>query len=588
MTEYIAPVRDLRFALCELDGFEALRALPAFAEATPELVEQVLDEAGRLAAREIAPFNRSGDEEGAHFENGVVRAAEGFADAYRRFVEGGWAGLDLEPEHGGQGLPRALATATGEMWNAANMAFALCPLLTHGAAELIGRHGNAEQKALYGEKLVSGEWTGTMCMTEPQAGSDVGAARTRARPENGHYRLSGTKIFITYGDHDMAENIVHLVLARTPGAPEGARGLSLFVVPKFLPDVDGRPGTRNDIRTVSIEHKLGVRASPTCTLAFGDGEGAIGTLIGEENRGIQAMFTMMNSARLAVGLQGVAIAERAYQQALAFARERRQGRRLTDGAPAVIIDHPDVRRMLMTMKAHVEAMRALALRVAIDIDLAAHHDDAETRARRQRRVDLLIPVVKAYCSDTGFAVASLGVQIHGGMGYIEETGAAQHLRDARIAMIYEGTNGIQALDLAGRKLLGDKGAAARAYLADVEVLEEQLGAAGLDAIRAPLARARETLARASDWLIETWAGAPGDAAAGASDYLRLFGLVASGAMMGESALAAARRLAEGGADDAFYHAKLATARFHAATILPGATALLDPIRAGSDGLDALD
>ncbi len=590
MSDYAAPVRDLQFALRALGAYERLGALPAFAEATPDLIGQILEEAGRFAAGALAPLNRSGDIEGARLENGVVRTATGFADAYRRFVEGGWQGLDFDPEFGGQGLPSAVAVATAEIWNAANMAFALCPLLTHGAARLLARHGSAAQKALYVEKLVSGEWSGTMCMTEPQAGSDVGAARTRAEPDGDRWRLKGTKIFITYGDHDMAENIVHLVLARTPGAPEGVRGLSLFIAPKFLPDAQGRPGARNDIRTVSLEHKLGIRASPTCTLAFGDEEGAVAEMVGEEGRGIEIMFTMMNSARLYVGLQGVAIAERAYQQALAYARERRQGRRLADGAPAAIIAHPDVRRMLMTMKAETEAMRALTLDAAIHLDLAARHDDAAIRARHQRRVDLLTPVVKAHCSDVGFETASLGVQVHGGMGYIEETGAAQHLRDARIAMIYEGTNGIQALDLVRRKLVGDDGRAVREFLDDVGAIEGRIGDGPLAPIRAALAEARAALDAASRWLLETWPRAAEEAAAGARDYGRLFGIVACGAKMAESALAAQARLdSEPQAEDApFRRAKIETARFYAATVLPRAQALLAAVRAGAEGLAALD
>ncbi len=449
---YAAPIADMRFALDAAAGVE---------EVSPELVGAILAEAAKLAEEVVAPLNQPADRCGSVLENGVVRTPPGFREAYAKYVEGGWNGLSCDPEFGGQGLPLALAASVAEMWNAACMSWALCPLLNAGAVELLARHGSDEQKRLYLGRLVSGEWTGTMNLTEPQAGSDLGALRTRAVPDGGRYRITGQKIFITWGDHDMAANIVHMVLARTPDAPPGSHGVSLFLVPKFLPGENGGLGPRNGVRALSLERKLGIHASPTCLLDYED---AVGWRIGGENRGLECMFAMMNLARLQVGVQGLAIAERAYQQARDFARVRVQGRPL--GAPPgsgelPIIYHPDVRRMLLWMRAATEAMRALAYYAAALIDRGRRLPDARARDAAQRRADFLIPVVKAWCSDLGVAVASTGIQVHGGMGYIEETGAAQHLRDARIAPIYEGTNGIQANDLVGRKLARDRGEAAR-------------------------------------------------------------------------------------------------------------------------------
>src|SRR5216683_2539640 len=440
---YAAPLDEMRFVIdtvAPLDG------------AAADVADAVLEEAAKFAAGELDPLNQPADRIGSVLENGVVRTPPGFREAYRRYVEGGWMGLACDPEHGGQGLPLSLATAVVEMWNSACMSWALCPLLNFGALALLEAHGTPEQKRLYLRKLVSGEWTGTMNLTEPQAGSDLGALRSRAVPANderwgGHYRISGQKIFITYGDHDLTDNIIHMVLARTPDAPPGSRGISLFLVPKFLPDAAGRPGERNDLRALRLEEKLGIHASPTCVMSYGDGEGAIGWRVGEENRGLECMFTMMNSERLLVGVQGVAIAERAYQQARDYAKTRVQGQ--TAGGPrdadaVPIIRHPDVRRMLLSMRAGCEAARALTYFAAAAIDRSRSAGDSEARSRAERRADLLIPVVKAWCTDLGVEIASMGVQVHGGMGYIEETGAAQYLRDARIAPIYEGTNGIQA------------------------------------------------------------------------------------------------------------------------------------------------
>ncbi|MHA1113072.1 MAG: acyl-CoA dehydrogenase [Alphaproteobacteria bacterium] len=591
MIDFVPPLRDMRFVLRELAGLDEIAAFPGFEDATPDLVDAVLEEAGRFAAQVIAPVNRPGDIEGSRLENGAVVTPPGFHDAYARFVEGGWGAVAFDPAHGGQGLPYVLSIATLEMWLAASQGFALCPLLTLGAVEAIATHGDDALKAVYLSKLVSGQWTGTMNLTEPQAGSDMGLLRTRAVPDGDRYRITGQKIFITYGDHDMAENIVHLVLARLPDAPRGVKGISLFAVPKFLPDADGAPGVANDLRCASIEHKLGIHASPTCVMEFGPGgEGAIGWLIGEENAGLACMFTMMNNARLAVGLHGPAIAERAYQQAVAYARERVQGVPVTGGAESVpIIRHPDVRRMLMQMKARTEAMRALAYFVAAEIDRARHHPDAERRRAHQATVDLLIPVVKGWCTDTGFAVASTGVQVHGGMGYIEETGAAQHLRDARIAMIYEGTNGIQAGDLIGRKVGRDGGDAARAFLGRMNSALDELAEAGEDLadIRAALADGLVALDAATAHIVDSLARGPLDAAAAAAPYLETFGRVAGGWLMARGAARAHAALAAGTGDTAFHETKIATARFFAEHELPGARANLDAIRAGAGTVMAL-
>ena len=593
MTPYNAPLADMRFALDELVGLPEIATLPGCESASADVVDAVLEEAAKLAGEVIAPLNTVGDRQKSVLENGVVRTPDGFKEAYRAYVEGGWNALPFDPKWGGQGLPVSVATAALEIWNGANMAFALCPLLTVGAVELLQEHGSPEQQAIYLPKLVTGEWTGTMNLTEPQAGSDVGALRTRAvRQSDGTYRITGQKIFITYGDHDLAPNIVHMVLARTPDAPPGSKGISLFIVPKFLVKEDGSLGARNDVRTVSLEHKLGIHASPTCVLAFGDNGGAVGYLIGDENRGLECMFTMMNNARLNVGLQGVAIAERAYQQARDFARQRIQGKPLagTTGATAAetatalpIIHHPDVKRMLLSMRAHTEAARALTYVTAGAIDRARHHPDAAERARQQRLVDLLIPMVKAWSTDLGVETASSGVQVHGGMGFIEETGAAQHLRDARILPIYEGTNGIQANDLVGRKLLRDGGAAAAALIGEMRALDADLAAQpgdDLATVRRQLAAAVDALDRATQWLVETGRADPARAAAGSVPYLRMFGTVVGGWLMAKAALAAQRRLGAREGDAGFSETKLMTARFYAEHILPGAAALLP---AATDG-----
>lgn len=585
MTGYTAPIRDMAFTL------EAVAGLPDVArfygdQATPDVVQQVLEEAGKLASEILAPLNAPGDREGAHLENGVVRTPNGFKEAYKAYVDGGWNGVPFAPEFGGQGLPWAVAMPVQEMWQSANLSWALNPLLTIGAVEALSEHGTDDQKRLYLPKLVSGEWAGTMNLTEPQAGSDVGALRTRAVRDGDHYKITGQKIFITYGDHDWTDNIIHLVLARLPHAPPGPKGISLFLVPKVMVKPDGSLGQRNDVRVVSLEHKLGIHASPTCVMAYGDNGGATGYLIGAENRGLECMFTMMNNARLSVGLQGVAIAERAYQQARDYAKTRLQSRDIAgrNAAPVPIIRHPDVRRMLLTMRALTEASRGLTYLAAASLDLAKRHPDSAERAHHQARVDLLTPVVKAWSTDIGVEVASLGIQVHGGMGFIEETGAAQHYRDARITPIYEGTNGIQANDLIFRKLARDGGAAARSFLDEITILETTLKAApgdDLAVLGQLLTAANEALRQATLAMVETVAADPRRAASGAVPYLRLFGVVAGGLVMGRSALAATQALSQGGADSEFYETKIATARFYADHILSQAPAMLHPIRHGA-------
>src|SRR5471030_95408 len=533
---YTAPLADMRFALREIAGLGQVAALPGYEHATDDTVDAVLEEAAKLAGSGLAPLNRDGDRAGAKLENGVVRTAPGFTGIYKEFVDGGWNSLPFDPEFGGQGMPWLLATTVQEMWQAANMGFGLVLLLNQGAIDAIHHHGSAEQKATFLPKMISGEWTGTMNLTEPQAGSDLGQLKSRAVKNGDHYLVTGQKIFITYGEHDLTENIVHLVLARTPDAPAGVRGISLFIVPKFLPDAEGKPGKRNDLRCVSLEHKLGIHASPTCVMSYGDDGGAVGHLVGEEGRGLSYMFTMMNNARLAVGVQGLAIAERAYQQAAAFARSRVQSK--DDGSaepePVAIVHHADVRRMLMSMRAQIEAMRALGYYTAAGIDGALKHPDKQAARRTQDRVDLLIPIVKAWFTDLGNEIASMGVQIHGGMGFIEETGAAQHLRDARITPIYEGTNGIQSIDLVMRKLAANGGASVFTLLAElteIVIRVETSNKPGFGTTGAKLRDALESLDRASRWLLERASSAPNDALAGATPYLRLFGSTLGGCML---------------------------------------------------------
>lgn len=582
MTAYNAPTRDMHFVMNDLGLLPAIQKLPGCEDTSMELVDAVLEEASKLAGGVVAPLNTTGDLEGAALENGVVRTAAGFSDAYRQFVDGGWNSIPFDPDFGGQGLPWLIGIAAEEMWISANTAWSLCPMLTMGAVDLLTEHGTAEQKATYLDKLISGEWTGTMNLTEPHAGSDVGALRTRAEPEGDHYRIKGQKIFITWGEHDMTDNIVHMVLARTPDAPAGSKGISLFIVPKFLVNEDGSLGQRNDLRCVSLEHKLGIKASPTCVMSYGDDGGAIGYLVGEENRGLNCMFTMMNNARINVGLSGLSIAERAYQQAVAYARERVQGSG-PDGTPLTIIRHPDVRRMLLTMKSSIEAMRALVYDTATSLDQSRREQDPDVRKAAQARLDLLTPVVKAWCTDLGVEIASMGVQVHGGIGYMEETGAVQHLRDSRIAPIYEGTNGIQAQDLVARKVLRDGGTAAKNYINEVQQLCQVLSDNGGETaavLTDHLRAAANALAETTEWLLESGSVDVSRAFAAATPYLKLFGTVAGGAMMARSTLAAEAALENNQGDPDFYKAKLMSARFYADNILPQATGLIAPIRDG--------
>ena len=582
---YRAPVRDLIFCLNAVVGLRSVSGLDAFGHLDDETLSAILEGGGALASDVLAPLNASGDKAGATYANGKVTAAPGFAAAYKAFAEGGWTSLAADPAFGGQGLPKAVELATSEFMHAANMAFALCPMLTQGAIEAIHAHGTDRQKALFLPKMIAGEWTGAMNLTEPQAGSDLGALTTRAEPDSqGLYRLYGQKIFITWGDHDCTENIVHLVLARLPDAPPGSRGISLFLAPKRLVNEDGSLAEANDLKPGGIEHKLGIHASPTCTMLF---DGARAELVGEPNKGLAHMFTMMNAARLNVGIQGVGIAERAYQQALAYALERRQGRSIwTQDSPAPLFDHPDVRRTLAGMKARIEAARAICLLTAVNADLANHAEQPEVRAAAKLREDVLTPIAKAWSTDVGVEVASLGVQIHGGMGFIEETGAAQHYRDARIAPIYEGTNGIQALDLVGRKLGLEGGEGVKALLAEMaaaaEALIEDQSHAGLSQLGGRLDHAVNAAEAATAWLSERRNDPDGHA--GAAPYLTLMGDVIGGWLLIKGAAAAA----QGQYDPAFAAARLSLAAHYAETVLTQAPGRVAGITAGADTLKALD
>ncbi len=590
MTDYNAPIKDMRFVFDELCDLEGLGGLPPFADVTPDLVDHILNESARFTAEVVAPLNHSGDQETSVLEGTQVRTPKGFKEAYAQFVEGGWNGTPFEPEHGGMGLPWTVTTALQEMWQSANLAWSLCPLLTIGAIEALIAHATPALRKSYLPKLVSGEWTGTMNLTEPQAGTDLSLLRSRAEREDGHYRITGQKIFITFGEQDYTDNIIHLVLARLPDAPPGVKGISLFLVPKFLVNDDGSLGGRNDVYAVSIEHKLGIHASPTCVMAYGDNGGAVGYLIGEEHDGLRCMFTMMNNARLNVGLQGVSIGERAYQQAVAYAKSRVQSAPVGgDGKSATIINHPDVRRMLMMMRAQVEAMRAISYYANAALDRSRHHGDEAVRRANSARMELLTPVVKAWCTDLGVDIASIGIQVHGGMGFIEETGAAQYLRDSRIAPIYEGANGIQGVDLLGRKLLRDGGGAMGDLLDEMEQIDAELLAtrdADCAAIQKALAPGRAALRKASEWLLDPANNDIDAKFAGATPFLHLTGTVVAGWLMARAAVAAHRRAADGG-DRAFLEAKIVTARFYAEHVLPRAQALLPEITEGSGSVLAL-
>jgi 3-(methylthio)propanoyl-CoA dehydrogenase len=579
MQEYKAPLADMKFVLRELVDHELLASLPGYEDISIDVGEAVLEEAAKFAGGVLSPLNHSGDVQGVRWHDTQVSTPDGWKEAYGRFVAGGWSALSCLAEHGGQNLPRTLSSLVEEMWNGANMAFALCPMLTRGAIEAIELCGSAAQKHTFLPKMVSGEWTGTMNLTEPQAGSDLSAVRTRAEPcADGTYKLTGQKIFITYGEHDLTDNIIHMVLARTPGAPEGVKGISLFLVPKFLAAADGSVGERNDVRCISVERKLGIHASPTCVLAFGQNGGAVGELIGEENRGLEYMFIMMNAARYAVGLEGIGLSERVFQTAATYARERIQGTEIgtRNSVRVPIIRHPDVRRMLMLIKSQTEAMRALAVVVAVSLDAARLHPNPGERSRHQTFADLMIPVIKGWCTENAVELASLGVQVHGGMGFIEETGAAQHLRDARITPIYEGTTGIQANDLIGRKLGRDGGRAARALIEEMRALLGDLAkSAALSGAASTYAQSLDALERSVGYAVANYTADVRSVAAGAVPLLKLFGIVAGGWQLLRAGLIAEQRAGT------FYLSKVATARFYAAHVLAQAPGLAHAIVHGA-------
>jgi 3-(methylthio)propanoyl-CoA dehydrogenase len=587
---YRAPLKDLGFVLHRLLDDGQLSKCAQFADYSADLGDTILQEAGKFAENVLEPLCKSGDREGAKWAaDGSVRTPTGFKAAYEQFVEGGWPALRAHPHFGGQGAPTLIGTAVEELWASSNLAFKLCPMLTQGAIEALELTGTETQKALYLPKMISGEWTGTMNLTEPQAGSDLAAIRTRAVPEGDHYRLFGQKIFITYGEHDFTSNIIHMVLARIEGAPPGVKGISLFIVPKVLVNADGSLGARNDVHCISIEHKLGIHASPTAVLAYGQSEGAVGYLIGEPNRGLEYMFIMMNAARLSVGLEGYALAERAYQQSAEWGRTRVQGKppvASPDGKPMPIAHHPDVKRMLLTMRSQVEAMRALGLYAALQLDLGVAHPDDAQRAAAKARGELLIPIVKGWSTETGVELASLGIQVHGGMGFIEETGAAQILRDVRITTIYEGTTAIQSNDLIGRKVARDRGVTLGALLDEVDA-ELRALPAGTPARDAAL-EAAAALRSATTALLAAMATDPARGAAVSVPYLKLCGLTLGGWLLAKSAGIAAADLAAGGSDREFMTTKLATARFYGDHILPQTLALARIVATGAASVLEMD
>ena len=587
MGDYRAPLKDMLFVIRHQAGLADIAALPGYEEASDELVEAVLEQAAELASEVIAPTNTLGDSEGTWVEDGEVQVPKSFTSAYRQFVEGGWGSITQDPGFGGQGLPFLVGMAVEEMWQSANLAWSLCPLLTQGAVRALEAHGSEELKARYLAKMTSGEWSGTMNLTEPQAGSDLSAVRTQAVPDGDSFLVTGQKIYITWGDHTMVDNVIHLVLARLPDAPEGVKGISLFLVPKFLVKDDGSPGERNGVRPVSVEHKLGIHGSPTCVMSF---ENARGWLVGELHRGLPAMFTMMNHARIGVGLEGVAVAERAYQQAVGYALDRTQGFAPGEPGRVRIIRHPDVRRMLLTMKALIEAMRASAYATGAELDRIHRSPDAAERARAQARVDLMTPVVKGWSTEVAQQLTSLALQVHGGMGYVEETGVAQHYRDVRITTIYEGTTAIQANDLVGRKILRDRGRALAALIADIRSADADLARHGerLAVVRSALATGCDALEQASRWLAAHHDDSPSIPGAVAFNLLMLAGTVTGGWQLARAAAIAADLLGtDSGADHAFLEAKLVTARFYAEQLMPQAAAWLQGIEAGDTALMAL-
>jgi len=594
MAEYAAPLKEMQFVLKHVVGLDQVNTLPGWEEVTEDVVDAILEEAAKLAGEVLSPLNATGDKQGAVWKDGTVTTPPGFKDAYWQYVNAGWNNILSPTKYGGQGLPHLIATPVEEMWGAANLAFKLCPMLTQGAIEAITYVGPDSLRDRFLPNMVSGKWTGTMNLTEPQAGSDLSLVRTKASPNpDGTYRIKGQKIFITYGEHDYTENIVHLVLARIDGAPEGVKGISLFAVPKFNVNADGSLGARNDVKCVSIEHKLGIHASPTAVMAYGEKDGAAGYLVGEANRGLEYMFIMMNAARLSVGLEGVAVAERAYQRALAWSRERLQGKPVgVQGAKtSPIIQHPDVKRMLLTMKATTEAMRALAYWTSALLDRAREHPDEGERRRAQALVDFLIPVVKGWSTEMGIEIASLGIQVHGGMGFIEETGAAQHLRDARITTIYEGTTGIQANDLVGRKMGREEGRTALALIAEIDKLVPRLAAsddANLKAIGDALGVASGSLRETVQWVARAFATNPAAVAAGSVYVLKLMGIGLGGWMLARSADIASRQLAKGEGDADFLKSKILTTRFFADHVMAQAPSLAATVARGADSVLAME
>jgi alkylation response protein AidB-like acyl-CoA dehydrogenase len=595
VADYRPPLRDIRFVLDHLTDLEALCALPAFAELDPATMVGVLEENARFVAEVIAPLNRIGDIEGSQHDpaTNTVRTPTGFIAAYEKYVAAGWPGVPFPQVYDGGGFPWLVGIVMQEFISSANMAFSMAPLLTQGAIDLLMHHGSEEQKELFLKRMVTGEWTGTMNLTEPQAGSDVGAVATKAEPAgDGTYRITGTKIYISFGEHDMVDNIVHLVLARTPDAPAGTKGISCFIVPKFLVNDDGSLGARNDVTCVSIEHKMGIKASPTCVMSYGENNGAIGYLIGEENRGMRYMFTMMNNARLSVGLEGLALAERSYQDALQYSQERRQGRAPgeTGSEMSLIVDLPDVRRMLLTMKALIDALRSIVYVNAQALDMAAHHPDADVRERNQELAELLIPVSKGFGTDMGIECTSIAIQVFGGMGYIEESGVPQHFRDARITSIYEGTNGIQAMDLVGRKLPMRGGGVMSDFLDGVAALDGDLADAGpqFAIIRTQLNAALGVVHDTVGWLTEHGVADVRNALAGATPFLRMFGLLVGARYLAEGALSAQAALATSTDDADYLEARIVVARFYCENLLPAVAGLAPAVTAGFDDLYAID
>ncbi len=586
MSDYSYPYKDAEFLINEIIGFDEFCQSAGLDEVNSELVSAIFEEANRFSTEVIVPLNVIGDQNGATLGEDGVQQTEGFTEAYRQYVDNGWAGLAFPEEYGGQGMPKLVGTAVDEIWQSSNLAFSLCSLLTHGAVELLIKHGSEELRNAYVTNMVSGEWAGSMNLTESSAGSDLAAVVTRAVPEGDHFLITGQKIFISWGDHQMTDNVIHLVLARLPDAPAGSRGISLFLVPKFLLDEQGNPGERNDVHCVSLEHKLGIHASPTCVMAFGDEGGAVGYLVGEQNRGLVAMFTMMNDARQGVGLEGLSLSTRSYQQALQYAQERLQGTH-SDGSRFPIIEFPDVRRMLMTMKAATEAMRGLAYIASAEIDLARYSSDPEKAARHSSRIDLYTPIVKGWMSELAQEITSLGIQVYGGMGYVEESGIAQHYRDARILTIYEGTTGIQGQDLVGRKILANNGEHLDDLLAEIQLTVDELNASTeLSGLAPALQNAVDNGRTASQWLLDNAGNDRNVAGAVSVNFMMMLGYLCGAWVMGRSAVKAEQLLSTSG-DDAFLEAKLVTTRFYFEHLLPRADSCFRTILSGSESMMAL-